>query len=227
MQQENTMSTSPSALSFRRRLVHAVFTLAMSLAGACIHCNRSTAQPRADYSRETTLVIFSEHKMPDERWADLANALRRAQAKLVSETPAITGEIVVVRGDELKPGLDVASVITVFLRGDCTLEPRPRLVVQGALGWVPRSKGIIEPFVNVNCTRLVDMLGPMALGMNRSRRDTVMAEAMARVILHEWVHIATQSAHHTSHGVSQSEFSVRDLLADDAEARSRWSHRSM
>jgi len=46
-----------------------------------------------------------------------------------------------------------------------------------------------------------------------------MAEAMARVILHEWVHIATQSAHHGSHGVTQSVFGLQDLLADDVEVR--------
>jgi len=227
MQQVNTMATSPNTFSFRRHLVHAVFTVAMLLIGACVDCSRIAAQPQEQHALETTLVIFAEHRMPDEEWADLKTALRNARTKMASETPALTGQMEIVRGDEMKPGLDVASVITVFLRGDCNLAPRPRLVVQGALGWVPRSKGFIEPFVNVNCTRLVDMLGPMALGMNRSRRATVMAEAMARVILHEWVHIATQSAHHTSHGVSQSEFSVRDLLADDTEGRFRQSHRIM
>jgi hypothetical protein len=61
------------------------------------------------------------------------------------------------------------------------------------------------------------MLGPMALGMNQSRRDTVMAEAIARVIVHEWIHIATQSAGHAKSGVMQSQFELADLLAYDEQ----------
>jgi hypothetical protein len=49
-----------------------------------------------------------------------------------------------------------------------------------------------------------------------------MAEAMARVIMHEWIHIATQSARHGHRGVSKSIFSVRDLLVDDDDVRALW-----
>lgn len=218
MQQVNTMTASPSTQSFRRNVVYAAFTILLWLLAGWFNCGRANAST-APPAEQTTLVVYADHRMPDEEWTDLFAALRRAQEEIAAATPALAGGVEIVRGDQVRPGLRVDAVITVFLRGDCSLMPRPRLVVQGALGWVPRSKGIIEPFVNVNCTRLVDMLGPLALGMDRSRRDLVMAEAMARVILHEWIHIATQSAHHDSHGVTRSIFDVRDLLADDAEAR--------
>jgi hypothetical protein len=65
------------------------------------------------------------------------------------------------------------------------------------------------------------MLGPLALGMDRSHLDNVMAEAIARVILHEWIHIATQSASHGANGITKPQFVVRDLLAGDAEGRIR------
>jgi hypothetical protein len=61
------------------------------------------------------------------------------------------------------------------------------------------------------------MLSPMALSMTQNRRNTVMGEAIARVILHEWIHIATQNPKHASRGVEKSGFGVMDLLADDAE----------
>jgi hypothetical protein len=217
MQQVNTMTASPNAPSFRRNVLHAVFTILISLLAGWFSCGRAHAEatPTAPH---ITLVVFADHRMPDEEWTDLFAALRRAQAEIAAATPVVAGEAEIVRGDQMRPGLRVNAVISVFLHGDCTLMPRPSLVVHGALGWVPRSKGFIEPFVNVNCTRLVDMLGPLALGMDRSRRDIVMAEAMARVILHEWIHIATQSAHHESHGVRQSQFGLRDLLAEKAEA---------
>jgi hypothetical protein len=216
MQQVNIMTASLNALSFRRNVIHAAFTILISLLAGWFQCGNAHAETTSS-ALHTTLIVFADHRMPDEEWTDLFAALRRARAEIAAATPAVAGEAEIVRGDQIRPGLRVNAVISIFLHGDCTLMPRPRLVVQGALGWVPRSKGFIEPFVNVNCTRLVDMLGPMALGMDRSRRDIVMAEAMARVILHEWVHIATQSARHESHGVTQSEFGVQDLLADDAE----------
>jgi hypothetical protein len=219
MQQVNTMTASPRTRSFHRAVVYAAFTFLSLLLSGWFGCGRSQAESKVPIAPPTTLVIFADHRMPDEEWTDLSAALRKAQAAIASATPALAGKVEIVRGDQIRPGLQVSAMITVFLRGDCTLVPRPRFMVHGALGWVPRSKGFIEPFVSVDCSRLVDMLGPLALGMDRSRRDIVMAEAMARVILHEWVHIATQSARHGSHGVTQSEFGLRDLLADDAEVR--------
>jgi hypothetical protein len=59
------------------------------------------------------------------------------------------------------------------------------------------------------------MLQPLALGMDRERRNTVIAEGIARVIAHEWIHIATQKAGHEKTGVMESQFQVSDLLTDD------------
>jgi len=167
------------------------------------------------------MVIFADKRMQDEQWVALFAALRRDHASFAATTPSLAGEVDLLRGDQVKPGLQVTTVISVFLRGDCTLIPRPRHVVLGALGWVPRGKAGIEPFINVDCSRLVDMLGPMALGMNRSVRNDVMAEAMTHVILHEWIHIATQSARHSAHGVMRDQFGVADLLADMSQPQGR------
>ena len=67
----------------------------------------------------------------------------------------------------------------------------------------------------MSCDRIVEMLQGIALGMNRERKDAVMAEAMARVIAHEWIHIATQKTSHEKTGVMESQFLVSDLLTDD------------
>jgi len=55
--------------------------------------------------------------------------------------------------------------------------------------------------------------------MHRPRLDQVMSEAVARVIVHEWVHIATQNPGHAREGVAKSSFSVFDLLAEDEAVR--------
>jgi hypothetical protein len=80
---------------------------------------------------------------------------------------------------------------------------------------VKKVDGEIQPFIHVSCERIVEMLQGMALGMDQQRKNTVMAEAMARVIAHEWVHIATQKAGHEKSGVMESGFQVSDLLTDD------------
>jgi hypothetical protein len=177
----------------------------------------------------TTLVVFAEHRMPEGEWTDLLAAMRVGTAEAERETPALRhtdkGQsggtagsyegLTVVRGDTMPVGIRVDASIVVYLHGDCTLLPRPRYVRADRLGWVKEHHGRIEPFIHVDCTQLVDMLGPMALSMNQARRNTVMAEAIARVILHEWIHVATQNPGHASHGVGQPQFGVRDLLADD------------
>jgi hypothetical protein len=218
MQQVNTMTASPKLQSFRsfdRHFLNNACIVTLMLWSSIFLSEISKAETTATPGlSRTTMVIFSDKRMQDEQWAALFAALRRDRASFVSTVPELAGDVQLLRGDQVKPGLQVTTVITVFLRGDCTLIPRPRRVVFGALGWAPRSKMGIDPFINVNCSLLVDMLGPMSLSMSRSVRINVMAEAITHVILHEWIHIATQSARHSAHGVMRDQFGVADLLAD-------------
>ncbi len=172
-----------------------------------------TSTPMAPH--QTTLIVFARHRMPEGEWNDLFAAMRVGAAEAAKETPALRGGMKMLRSDAVAPGMHADSPIAVYLHGDCTLLPMPRYIQAGRLGWVMEYHGRIEPFIHVDCTQLVDMLGPMALPMNQPRRNMVMAEAMTRVILHEWIHIATQNAGHADHGVAQPQFGVRDLLADD------------
>ena len=57
------------------------------------------------------------------------------------------------------------------------------------------------------------MLATKAFGRNRDQRDNLMAVAIARVILHEWIHIATQSKHHSDRGLAKARFGSGDLSA--------------
>jgi hypothetical protein len=201
----------------RRPLGPEKYLLFTALFATLIPGGKGLAQTPALPAPHTTFVIFAERGMHDGEWVALVAALKRTLTAGAESTSAVTGGVDFIRGDEVVPGLRVDKSITVYLHGDCTLVPQPWRAVQGALGWVPRVHGRIEPFVHVECERIVQMLGPLALGMSNNRRNTVMGEAMARVILHEFVHIATQSSSHTAHGVSKSKFGVADLLADDDE----------
>jgi hypothetical protein len=188
------------------------------LVSACSK-DRAYAQTPARTETRTTLVIFAEKRMADSEWAALFDALQKGAQSGREEAPALKGSVDLVRGDTMGRGLEFSEPISVYLHGDCTLVPMPRYMALGALGWVRLVHG----------AQSVQELGPLVLGMNRKRRDTVMGEAMARVIVHEWVHVATQNAGHAAHGVAKSSFGVADLLAEDVEIhrdprfpRGRW-----
>jgi hypothetical protein len=200
-----------------RRLAKFIPMIAL-LVSACSK-DRAYAQTPARTETRTTLVIFAEKRMADSEWAALFDALQKGAQSGREEAPALKGGMDLVRGDTIVHGLEVDRPISVYLHGDCTLLPMPRYAPLGALGWVRLVHGRIQPFIHVDCAQIVQELGPLVLGMNRKRRDAVMGEAMARVIVHEWIHVATQNAGHAKHGVAKSSFGIADLLADDEEMR--------
>jgi hypothetical protein len=170
----------------------------------------------------TVLAIFSDRPMTDELWPHLAAALREDLASGAPETRVLivpASKTQIVRGDSIVPGLRTDHPISIYLRGDCVLalQPRPVLLFQvsvsGPLGWVQRDHGRIEPFIHVECTRLAQLLASEAYGLDRDGRSRLMAAAIARVILHEWIHIATQSERHAQEGLGKAAFGPRDLVA--------------
>ena len=164
----------------------------------------------------TTVVVFSDHPMQPEKWTALHAALRSSLANGGEEAESLDGNATILRGDEVKPGLVVDSAIVVYLHGNCELEPLVRRTAFGVpLGWVHERNGRIEPFAHVDCTRIGQVLGPQALGIARDRRAAMMADAMARVILHEWIHIATQCSAHAEQGIEKPQFGAADLIYGD------------
>ena len=165
-------------------------------------------------SKQTTLVIFADRRMEDRQWNALFDALRRDLADPAAETRGLADDYQIVRGDTMQPGMDVEAPIVVYLHGECNLVPLPRRAAHGEpLGWVWRRHGQIEPFAHVDCTRIGQVLGTQTLGISQDRRNAVMAGAIARVILHEWIHIATQNPRHTERGITKAQFGVEDLMA--------------
>jgi hypothetical protein len=192
---------------------------------------------------QTTLVVFTEknsRRMTDQQWDALVAALREELDSDLPELQVLVGkkvgtldyaagtspvsQIQIIRGDQLAPGLSVENPIAIFLHGECRILPQPPPIlfddtqVSGTLGWVKSDRGRIEPFVHVECDRLAQMLATEAFGRNREQRDNLMAVAVARVILHEWIHIATQSRRHSGHGLAKAQFGPADLAARTAHS---------
>jgi hypothetical protein len=194
-------------------LLSIVMSLAVLLSGSQGVARAEESLPAADM----TLIVYTHHSMHDSEWAALSAALHRGLTDSGRETSLLPRSVDLVPGEAVIPGIEVNQEIVVHLEGDCTLVPRPRTTPSRPLGWVNRLHGRIEPFIHVDCNEIVQMLGPIALGMDQKRRDTVMGEAITRVILHEWIHIATQNSGHKENGVTKSAFDIRDLLADDVK----------
>ena len=181
--------------------------------------------------------------MPDGLWPALVDALREELDSDSPETRILIGEpagqasgptagpdsdkemghqVQIVPGDMIGfDGLIVNQSVTIYLHGECKINPRPRpillhdtvVLTPGALGWVQIDHGHIASFAHVDCNHLGEMLATQAFGLNRDGSNRLMAVAIARVILHEWIHIATQSPHHSERGLAKAQFAVADLLA--------------
>jgi len=179
---------------------------------------RTSVQAAVDVTPRITLVVFPEKRMSDDEWTALSDALRHSFEDLALETHLGSGGFDVVRGDTLSQGVQFDEVIPIYLHGQCQILFQPgKYIVAGALGWVLRDHGQIMPYIHVDCGRIAEMLGQHAVGIKHATRNAVMAEAISRVVMHEWLHIATQSASHSRDGLTKDAFSFKDLVPDYAQ----------
>src|SRR3984885_11117202 len=200
--------------------------LALSLIA---HVFSVTAQAQAQHSARApapsvVLAIFSARPTSDEFWPIIVSALREELASgapetrlLPSQTAGADPAVRILRGDRIAPGLSADNPITIYLHGDCVVLPSfslGRPSSSGALGWVRLNHGHIEHFIHVECTRLARTLVSQTHGLDCDQQDRLMARAIARVILHEWIHIATQNPGHARDGLAKATFSPRDLIAN-------------
>jgi hypothetical protein len=197
---------------------------------------------------QTTLVVVADRPIQKDLWPTLIVALReelnsdsvQVRALLIASTRLPTQSVMdrvaveemilqirIVQGEEIRVGdLIGDKSITIVLHGVCSITPRPRPVVVddtltlaiGDLGWVRKSHAEIAPFAHVECGNLSRMLATQAFGLDHDGRNLLMARAIARVIMHEWIHIATQSAHHSADGVAKAQFSAGDLMAQSGKS---------
>ena len=166
-----------------------------------------------------TEIVFSAHlQVSDQLWpllfqsvrADLAVGDGKTRNSLVLDhNPRL-----VLRRDFI-PGTTFDSILQVEGRGRCDLVAQGYpAFLDGPLGWVPMVSGEIGPFVSIDCTRLAQLLGRTAFEFNKVEPRHRMTQAIAHVLIHEWIHIVTQSSKHDSQGIMKASISVKGLMAD-------------
>lgn len=170
------------------------------------------------------LVFFAQHRLPERAWDALFAALRASLPEASAEIPALRADVdanvALIRGDSLAHGVLVPQSLTIYLHGDCDLSPLAESFPGGVpLGWVVKEGPRIEPVIHVECTPVGQVISQRTEWMSRDERTAAMSEALARVILHEWAHVATQSSAHGTHGITKAQFGVDDLMQSGHEAQ--------
>ena len=162
---------------------------------------------------ESTIVFYADKQVSETLWTPLFSAIQDDLAKenygLADRNPRL------LRDSDVYPGEEFASVIEVRLLGRCDVPQQAyRPLKPGPLGWVLRVHGQIQPFIYVDCTRMAQVLDPTTLGMSPEKRTRAMSQAISRVLVHEWLHIATQNAGHTAHGIGEAQLTPSTLVAE-------------
>jgi hypothetical protein len=205
-------------------VVPLLFVLCIVLCGAPILAGQPARSiPPAQASDapppQLTLVFFSQHRLPERAWAALFQAVRANLPEAAAEVPALNGNLELIRGDAVAHGELVPESVTVYLHGDCSPPPLVQSFSGGArLGWVVKEGAQIVPTIHVECTAIGQEISERTERLNGDGRTAAMSEALARVILHEWAHVAMQSSVHGARGITKAQFGVNDLLYSGREA---------
>jgi hypothetical protein len=167
---------------------------------------------------DTAVIFYAQPKVNDDLWPDLLASLHADLAAGIGESTngfALEQSPAYFRGSDIPESLDFSHVIVVKLLGRCDVLPQsdhPSL--KGPLGWVRQVSGKIQPFIFVDCERIAQVLRTNSPGFTKYERRHEMAQAIAHVVIHEWIHIATQSASHGKRGVTKQFLSPEELTAE-------------
>jgi hypothetical protein len=165
---------------------------------------------------KTALVFYAEPQVSEGLWPLLFQTLLEdlsAGAEELPEGVVLDKQPAILRGSDDLRGISFQNIVSVKLVGRCdSLPAEHRSTESGPLGWVLRVSGKVQPYIYIDCTRLTQVLEPATARMSKQRRQCAMAQAISRVLVHEWVHIATQSSTHSSRGLTQPNLSIDDLI---------------
>ena len=166
----------------------------------------------------TTIVFYAQPKVSEDLWPVLFQVLRddlaerrrmsyRMGLSSTSRQPSFVEAMICE--DACSPG---SSWLSYWAAAMCS---RKQTIRRGArlvgYRWI---SGTIQPFISIDCTRIAEVLRPAAAGLSKQGRQYMMDQAIAHVLIHEWIHIATQSTRHSSRGISQAYLSVNDLIEE-------------
>jgi hypothetical protein len=171
----------------------------------------------------SAIVFYADRQVSESLWTPLFSAIQEdlasedlgAASHLLAHSPRL------LRSSQLVTGEEFSNVIEVKLIGRCdVVQQAYRPLKPGPLGWVLRVQGAIQPYIYVDCTRIAQVLNPTTLGLSDDARTRAMSQAIAHVLVHEWIHIATQNVGHTPHGISEAQLTASRLVTEPEPSHS-------
>jgi hypothetical protein len=192
---------------------------------ACVSTHTANASTTKTREPSTKIVFDAQLQVNDELWPVLFQSLRVDLAAGSDESPkgvVLDRNPALTLHKDLVPEAAFGFVLQVKLLGSCNLAsagyyPFPN----GPLGWVKMASGHLQPLISIDCVRLAQLLAPQACNLDKQGRRRAIAQAIAHVLIHEWIHIATPRPSHDVHGIMQSSISVKELVAAPRDKRSQ------
>jgi hypothetical protein len=176
----------------------------------------------------TAVIFYAQPQLNDALWPDLLQSLHADLAAGLGEAPngfALPQDPAFFRANDLALGVVFSRVIVVKLLGRCdVLRQSDSPSVNGPLGWVWQVSGKMQPFIYVDCERLAQMLCSRSASLDQYERRHAMAQAIAHVVIHEWIHIATQSPAHGKRGITKQFLTAAELTGEPKNNMASVSH---
>lgn len=110
------------------------------------------------------------------------------------------------------------ELAVVTFSGRCEILPSAVHIQSGQrLGWTHISDGEVLPFAEIDCDAIFAYLFEELSLKPPQERERILGRAVARVTVHELLHILTGSAAHSDHGVDHPTLTASQLLAGRME----------
>jgi hypothetical protein len=154
------------------------------------------------------LTVVMDFKGP---WsAPAAREMQKESARILS--PAGLSVDWKLRGEPLSGG-SASNLFVMTFHGSCQFDPEPPVYDElGPYARTHETNGEVQPFGDVDCTRVVSSARYAMSGSDFERQDYLVGRALGRVVAHELVHMVTRSEGHAHEGVQKAALSGRELI---------------
>ncbi len=125
-----------------------------------------------------------------------------------------TGLILDWRMRDEAPGSAYPNLVVMTFNGACKFDPTPQAYDEwGPLANTKTTNHIIQSFGQVDCDHVVGTARSAMFGADYAHADMLVGRALGRVVVHEIVHMLTNSAEHGREGVFRESLSGKQLIA--------------
>jgi hypothetical protein len=105
------------------------------------------------------------------------------------------------------------DLVVVRFQGNCQIALLPRVYDElGPLAFSYSAAGSVQPFSEVDCDKVSASVRSALWGDDFAKADVLLGRALGRVLVHELVHMLTQSGRHARQGVEQPALSGKQLV---------------